>query len=104
MGGGAGWWPCSAPPTSSVWPKEEAYARFTIAVYLAYGSMASVTCSPPRVGTKSDGGLRAHYLSRLGSGPKASARLGLEGSAGWASPSSRGVWGGDALLLSTEIS
>ena len=33
---------------------------------------------------------------------KAAARLDLEVSAGWAIPSSRGVWGGDALLLSTE--
>jgi hypothetical protein len=33
------------------------------------------------------------------SGPKASARLVLEVSAGWASPSSRGLWGGDALPL-----
>jgi hypothetical protein len=31
---------------------------------------------------------------------KASARLDLEVSAGWASPYSRGLWGGDALLLS----
>jgi hypothetical protein len=38
----------------------------------------------------------------LESRPKASARLVLEASAGWASPSSRGLWGGDALLLSTD--
>jgi hypothetical protein len=31
-----------------------------------------------------------------------SSRLVLEVSAGWASPSSRGLWGGEALLLSTE--
>jgi hypothetical protein len=31
--------------------------------------------------------------------PKAAARLDLEVSAGWAIPSSRGLWGGDALLL-----
>ena len=32
---------------------------------------------------------------------EAEARLGLEVSVGWLSPSSRGLWGGDALLLST---
>jgi hypothetical protein len=37
----------------------------------------------------------------LESRPKAAAREDLEMSAGWASPSSRGLWGGDALLLST---
>jgi hypothetical protein len=31
---------------------------------------------------------------------KVSARLVLEVSAGWATPTSRGMWGGDALLLS----
>ena len=33
--------------------------------------------------------------------PKAEARLVLQVSAWWASPSSRGLWGGDAPLLST---
>jgi hypothetical protein len=37
----------------------------------------------------------------LESRAKAVARLDLAVSAGWASPSSRGPWGGDALLLST---
>jgi 23S rRNA-/tRNA-specific pseudouridylate synthase len=32
---------------------------------------------------------------------KAAARLDLDVSVGWASPSSRGLWGGDALLLRT---
>ena len=44
-------------------------------------------------------GLRVYR--HLESRAKASARLVLEVSAGWASPSSRGLWGGDALLLST---
>jgi hypothetical protein len=33
---------------------------------------------------------------------QAAARLVLEVPAGWVSPSSRGLWGGDALLLSTD--
>jgi hypothetical protein len=50
---------------------------------------------------------RCGRLRAYGSGPgletrhsKASARLVLEVSAQWVSPSSRGLWGGDALLLS----
>jgi hypothetical protein len=39
----------------------------------------------------------------LESRPKASARLDLEVSAGWANPSSRGMWGGDAVLLSISL-
>jgi hypothetical protein len=38
----------------------------------------------------------------LESRAKAEARLDLEVSAGWVNPSSRGLWGGDALLLSTD--
>jgi hypothetical protein len=37
----------------------------------------------------------------LESRAKASARLDLEGSAEWVIQSSRGLWGGDALFLST---
>jgi hypothetical protein len=40
-------------------------------------------------------------LSPEESRPKAAARLDFEVSAGWLRPSSRGLWGGDALLLST---
>ena len=40
-------------------------------------------------------------VRHLESRAKASARLSLEVSVGWASPSSRGLWGGDALLLFT---
>jgi hypothetical protein len=43
-------------------------------------------------------GLEGRHLE---SRPNAAARLDLEVSAGWASPSSHGLWGGDALLLST---
>jgi pentatricopeptide repeat protein len=43
-------------------------------------------------------GLESRHLE---SRPKAAARLVLEVSAGWPSSSSRGLWGGDALLLST---
>jgi hypothetical protein len=42
-------------------------------------------------------GLESRHLE---SRPKAAARLDLEASAGWASPSSRGLWSGDALMLS----
>jgi hypothetical protein len=42
-------------------------------------------------------------LDSLERRPKAAARLGLEASTGWASPSSRGLWGGHALLLSPEL-
>ena len=42
-------------------------------------------------------GKRRHLESR----PKAAARSDLEVFAGWASPCSRGMWGGHALLLST---
>jgi hypothetical protein len=38
---------------------------------------------------------------RLESRAKEDARLDFEVFAGWVSPSSRGLWGGDALLLST---
>jgi hypothetical protein len=34
--------------------------------------------------------------------PRQAARLDLEVSAGWASPSSHGLWGGDTLLLSSK--
>jgi hypothetical protein len=34
--------------------------------------------------------------------PKAAARLDIEVPAGWAFPSSRGLWCGDALLLSNR--
>jgi hypothetical protein len=37
----------------------------------------------------------------LESKANAEARLDLEASVGWVSPSSRGMWGGDALLCST---
>jgi hypothetical protein len=43
-------------------------------------------------------GLESRHIE---SRPKAAARLDLEVSAGWASMSSRGLWGGGALLLST---
>jgi hypothetical protein len=56
----------------------------------------------PHVGSihQRDGilGLESHLESR----PKAAERLDLEVSEGWASPSSRGLCGGDALLLSTD--
>ena len=39
---------------------------------------------------------------RLESRPKAAARLDLEVSAWWVTLSSRGLWSGDALPLSTE--
>ena len=48
------------------------------------------------------------HVSGLGFGKparsrhKAAARLDLDVYAGWASPSSCGLWGGDALLLSTR--
>jgi len=41
---------------------------------------------------------------RLESTPKAAVRLDLEVAAWWVSLSSRGLWGGDALLLSTDLS
>jgi hypothetical protein len=41
---------------------------------------------------------------RLETRPKAAARLDLKVSAWWVSLSSRGLWGGDALLLSTDLS
>ena len=44
-------------------------------------------------------GLESRHLE---SRPYASARLDLEVSAGWVSPPSRGLWGGEALLLSTH--
>ena len=40
-------------------------------------------------------GLESRHLE---SRPRASARLDIEVSAGWVSPSSRGLWRGDALL------
>ena len=43
-------------------------------------------------------GLETRHLE---SRAKAAARLDLEVSAGWVSLSSRDLWGGDALLLST---
>ena len=54
----------------------------------------------------------SHHLSMVGLGlesqlesrDKAAARLDIDVSAGWASPSSRGLWGGDALLLSPRVS
>jgi hypothetical protein len=41
---------------------------------------------------------------RLETRPKAAARLDLEVSAWWVSLSSRGLWGGDALLLTADLS
>jgi hypothetical protein len=43
--------------------------------------------------------LESHHLEIR---PKAAARLVLEAPAAWVSPSSRGLWGGDALLLFTR--
>jgi hypothetical protein len=40
---------------------------------------------------------------RLESRAKAAARLDFEVSAGWASPSPRGLWGGDALLHQQRV-
>jgi hypothetical protein len=50
------------------------------------------------------GEMRKHTVwkaATLESRAKAAARLDLEVSTGWMSPSSRGLWGGDALLIST---
>ena len=43
-----------------------------------------------------------HVAASSKADPKAQARLDLELSVGWASSHSRGLWGGHALLLSTE--
>jgi hypothetical protein len=45
----------------------------------------------------------AFNVKDLESRPKAAARLVIEASAGWVSPSSRGLWGGDALLLTALL-
>jgi hypothetical protein len=56
-------------------------------------------CAPPAPGRlQQHPGFESRHLE---SRPKAAARLDLEVSAGWASPSSRDLWGGDALMLST---
>jgi hypothetical protein len=57
-----------------------------------YASRTSRTL-PQHLGRKA-----GHLESRA----KATARLDLEASAGSASPCSRGLWGGDALLLSAS--
>jgi hypothetical protein len=57
-------------------------------------------CSPVCAALTHTEGLESRHLE---SRAKASARLDLEVPARWVSPSSRGLWGGDALLLTPVL-
>jgi hypothetical protein len=90
-------WPTATPPRCSGaccrWPAGAASTcRYTA---------STLCCSPPGAAALHQG--HGKGLESLESRAKAAARLDLEVSTGWASPSSRGLWGGDALLLSTKV-
>jgi hypothetical protein len=75
--------------TGSGAPPRAAAAAPASAAAPARASSGSAPAAPPAAATEATSGA-AH----------AAARLALGGSAGWVSPSSRGLWGGDPLLLS----